>query len=266
MAVLKAGKRVFVEKPMCLDYTEARKLRQAEARARGRLFVRHNRRFEAGFRHIREIIASGILGKVFLIKLRRGGYQRRDDWQTLIKCGGGQLLNWGPHIIDHALQFLDAPVKQVWSDLKLIAAVGDAEDQIKIVLTGTNGRVVDLEISGGAAIREPEYIVLGSKGGLKCGGDMIALRYLDPAMKLARRRARPGAAPHGGFGSAEKLPWIEKEIKVAPSEGGDMTSIWDALYDAVRKGRAFPVTMAQAAAVMRIVDLARHGTPFARKK
>ena len=45
----------------------------------------------------------------------------------LIDCGGGQLNNWGPHIIDHALQFLDYKVAEVWSDLKRVAAVGDAE-------------------------------------------------------------------------------------------------------------------------------------------
>ena len=38
------------------------------------------------------IIASGILGDVYSIKLRRGGFQRRDDWQTLMRFGGGLAI------------------------------------------------------------------------------------------------------------------------------------------------------------------------------
>ena len=176
LLALAANKYVFLEKPIALSYPEATQLKTAAASSKGAIFIRHNRRFEAGFQHIREIIASQILGKVYEIKLRRNSYQRRDDWQTIIECGGGQLLNWGPHIIDHGLRFLESPLADMWSDLKKIAAVGDAEDHLKVILKGQNGRIVDLEISGGSAIKEPEYIVLGTRGGLTCSGNEIHLR------------------------------------------------------------------------------------------
>ncbi len=255
---LEAGKHVFLEKPMCVNYAEADALRALAATATGTLYVRHNRRFEPGFLHIREIIASGILGDVYQIRLARHGYSRRDDWQTLKEFGGGQLLNWGPHIVDHALRFLESPMRSLWSNLKCVAAVGDAEDHLKLVLAGENGRVVDMEISGGAAISSPEYHVLGSRGALTSTGNSITLKYLDPEKPLAPKCADPGT-PGAAFGSGETLPWIEETITVAPARS---YNIWDELYSAVRLGTPFPITLDEAVDVMRVVSLAREGTEF----
>ncbi|HUT23179.1 MAG TPA: Gfo/Idh/MocA family oxidoreductase, partial [Sumerlaeia bacterium] len=249
-------------------YAEARKLKAAAARSKGKVFVRHNRRFEPAFQHIREIIASGLLGKVYEIKLRRNGYGRRDDWQTLIRCGGGQLLNWGPHIVDHALQFLESPVAGLWSDLKKIAAVGDAEDHLRIILTGENGRVVDLEISGGSAIGEPTYLVTGTKGALTSDEREIRLRYLDPKKKLPRRRVKAASPPLGAyFGSPDVLEWIDETIpvKTPPGCAPDCDAIWDLLYDAIRHGKRFPITLDEALEVMRVISQAKKGTPFASR-
>ena len=263
LAALEAGKNVFLEKPISLTKAGAERLRAAAGRSKGNLYIRHNRRFEPAFRHIQEIIASGILGWVYEIKLRRNGYQRRADWQTIIASGGGQLLNWGPHIVDHALMFLESPVADMWSDLKRIAAVGDAEDHLKIVLKGANGRVVDMEISGGSALREPEYIVSGAKGALRCEGNTIALRYIDPEAVLSEIAADNGTPPQeGGFGNREEVAWIEREIPVEPSDESDTTDIWRYLYEAIREGKPYPITLDQAVAVMEVIDRAKAGTPF----
>ncbi|NLG49691.1 MAG: Gfo/Idh/MocA family oxidoreductase [Chloroflexi bacterium] len=259
---LEAGKPVNLEKPMTVSYAEAKALQELSTSTGVPLYIRHNRRFEPGFCHIREIMASGILGDVYEIKLRRVSYQRRDDWQTIKEFGGGQLLNWGPHIIDHALRLLESPVKDVWGNLKRVAAVGDAEDHIKIILTGENDRVVDLEISGGAAIREPEYLIWGSRGALSCTGNTMTLRYLDPDIPLAPRQADPGT-PGTTFGAPEDLAWVEKTIDVQPSQPVDMTMIWDALYSAVREGVPYPITLDEAVSVMWVVSKVKEGTPFA---
>ena len=261
MMALKAGKMVFQEKPFTTTHAEARRLVAYARKHKRPLYVRHNRRCEPGFLHIREIIASGILGTVHAVKLARVGYSRRDDWQTLMAFGGGQLLNWGPHIVDHALRLLDSPVKSIWSNLKRVAAVGDAEDHLKVCLTGTNGRVVDIEISGGAAVSLPEYVIWGSKGGLVCKGNEITLRYLNPRAKLAPRKPDPNT-PGTSFGTPDKLKWVEKTIPVKPKKSWN---IWDELYKAVRKGRPFPITLDEAADVMKVISAVKKGTPFQSK-
>ncbi|HEY3379207.1 MAG TPA: Gfo/Idh/MocA family oxidoreductase [Armatimonadota bacterium] len=260
---LQAGKTVFLEKPICLTHDEAVQLHALAAQSPGQLYPRHNRRFEPAFQHIREIMASGILGDIYEIKLRRVGFQRRNDWQTIKEFGGGQLLNWGPHIIDHALCLLDAPVKRIWSDLQCIAAAGDAEDHLKILLTGTNGRLVDLEISGGAAIAEPEYLLWGTKGALTCNGETLTMKYLDPHVTLEPCALEPGTPGTGGFSNQEALSWVETTMPVQPKTGCDTDSIWDALYLAIRDGKPFDITLSEAVLVMQVITAAKHDTVFA---
>lgn len=262
---LEAGKMVFVEKPIAIDLDGAEKLRAVSQRYPGKLFLRHNRRFESGFQHIREIIASGILGNVYEIKLHRHGYQRRQDWQTIIACGGGQLNNWGPHIVDHALQFLESPVADQWSDLKRIAAVGDAEDHVNIWLKGENGRVVNIEISGGVILEQPTYIVFGDRGSLTCDGQDIKLKYLHPDFVPAECHAIAENPPvSGGFGNSEKLQWVRKTIMVEPEQACNPSDIWDHLYAAVRKGVPFPITLEQGLEVVRVCATAKKNSEFAQ--
>lgn len=265
LQALASGKMVFIEKPVAIDLDGAEKLRAAAQQYPGKLFLRHNRRFEAGFQHIREIIASGILGNVYEIKLHRHGYQRRQDWQTIIACGGGQLNNWGPHIVDHALQFLESPVVDQWSDLKKVAAVGDAEDHVNIWLKGENGRVVNIEISGGVVIGQPTYIVFGDRGALTCDGEDIKLKYLHPDFEPVECHAIAENPPvSGGFGNTEKLQWVRKTIMVEPEHACSPSDIWNHLYAAIRKGVPFPITIDQGLEVVRVCATAKKDSEFAR--
>jgi predicted dehydrogenase len=258
MLALAAGKDVFLEKPICMTYAQALQLKGAAAQSAGQLYIRHNRRFDPDFVQVRQFIASGILGRVYEIRLARHGYSRRDDWQTIVEHSGGQLLNWGPHVIDHALRFLESPVESMYSDLKRVAAVGDAEDHVKIVLRGTNGRVVDLEISGDVAIGSPTYLVFGTKGSLSLAGREIRLRYLDPEQELPKRTASPGT-PGATFGTREDLPWLDKTM---PVQEGSNAVIWDELYLAIRGGATFPIDLDEAIEVMKVISAAKEGFEF----
>ena len=258
LLALKSGKDVFLEKPICETYAEAKKLRTASKRAKGNLYLRHNRRFEAAFVHLKEIIGSGVLGDVYEIKLSRHGYSRRNDWQTIKSCGGGQLGNWGPHLVDHGLQLLESPIKEIFSDTKVIAAVGDAEDHLKIILKGKNGRIIDIEISGGVILKSPVYAVYGTKGSLIAGNEnTFKLKYLDPKFKLSKRTASK-ADPGDSFGTPDELKWIEKEIAVSPKQKCSPSSIWDHLFASIRKGIEFPITLDQGVEVMRVIDEVRN--------
>lgn len=261
---LEAGKYVFVEKPIALKYADAQRLLEADKKYPGKLYCRHNRRFEPAFQHIREIIASGVIGNVYEIKLCRHGYQRRADWQTIISSGGGQLNNWGPHLIDHALRFIQSPVKEVWSNLKKIAAVGDAEDHLKIIITGESGIVVDVEISGGIALPSPVYAIYGTKGSLICEDEQdIKLKYIDPEQKLPELTACPNSPSlTESFGNSEPIKWRRKTIMVEPATGCDTFHIWKHLYEAIRNNVPFPVTLAEAAEVVRVTEMVKSGTEF----
>ena len=262
MALL-AGKSALVEKPFCRTYEEAKELVELGSQPAGpKVFVRHNRRLEEGFLQVNEIINSGILGDVYEIRLARNSYQRRNDWQTIKEFGGGQLLNWGPHIVDHAIQFCGGAYEKVFSEVKRVTAVGDAEDHIKLVFKGVNGRIVDMEISGGVALKVPEYLVYGTKGTLKIEGQTMTLKYLDPKVELADIKADPATPGSGSaFGNSEKLVWIEE---TRPTSDGKTEAIWDYFYEAYRNNKPYPITSAQAIEVVRTLENAKKGTEFAQ--
>lgn len=261
MALL-AGKSVLVEKPFCRTYEEACELNRLGSQPSGpRIFVRHNRRFEEGFLRVNEIIDSGILGEVYEIKLTRNEYQRRNDWQTIKEFGGGQLLNWGPHIVDHALRFCGGKYTVMHADIKRVAAAGDAEDHIKLVFEGVNHRIVDMEISGGAALPTPEYVVYGTRGSLIGEGNTLRLKYLDPEVPLAEIKADPSTPRGTFFGNQEQLSWKEETVVLSGKDRTDV--IWDAFYEAYRNHKPYPITPDQAAEVVRVLEEAKRGTEFA---
>jgi len=262
MALL-AGKDVFLEKPFAMSTCQAKELIALGSEPAGpHLYIRHNRRFEDGFETAMRIIDSGKLGDVYEIKLTRNEYQRRNDWQTISAFGGGQLLNWGPHIIDHSLRFCGGDYTDMYSSIKHVAAAGDCEDHIKIVFTGVNGRIVDMEISGGAALPTPEYLIYGSRGAMVSSGNTFHLRYLDPSVTLSPVQADPATPGTGtSFGNEEELHWCEEDV----SFGYGTDRIWDALYETIRYGKTFPVTLDQAAKVIDVIETVKKGTIFENK-
>ncbi len=254
---LDAGKDVFLEKPACVSYEQfADLIKRANGDGQPRLFFRQNPRFETGFATLRDIIKKGLLGDVFELRLTQFGYERRDDWQTIRKYGGGQLRNWGPHLIDHALQLLGAPIADIRANRIQGAAGGDAEDHFSVTVTGTNGRYATVSISGSAALNQGRtYTAYGSRGAAIMHNNKITLRYIDPAQELppvVSSEATPGSffGATGTFKAAVTPNWIEEEI-TAPGE--DLSEIWVHLYETYRNGKDFPVKTEEVEDLMRVI-------------
>ena len=243
-----------------------KKLEDAVKKYPGKLFFRHNRRFEACFNHVLEIMHSGILGEVYELKLCRHCYEFRDDWQTLLDCGGAQLNNWGPHLLDQGLRFLESPLKSVWSQLRKIAALGDAEDHLKIILQGENNRIVDIEISGGIALPSPVYAVYGTRGSLVSEDEQdIKLKYLDPRMKIPTTPAHAETPPmNGNFGGSVEPVWIRKTIMTEPANGFNVNVIYQLLYQSIREGKPYPILPEEAFEVVRVAAMVKQQNPAFR--
>lgn len=260
MIALEAGKDIVLEKPMTLHVNEAEQLVETALKKGKNIYVRHNRRYDPDFLHVMELINSGILGEIHSIKLSRHSYNRRNDWQTLKEFGGGQLLNWGPHIIDHALCLLQSPIKNIWSHLDQINAAGDAEDHIKLILTGENGRVADIEITGAVVLPSPTYHINGTKGSLSLSGKEIRLKYLHPEVQLKPLHADPGTPPQmGTFNNGEELKWVEEVVPVSPAI---QHNFWEELYRSVRFRESFRIQISEAMDVVKVISQVKRNTRF----
>lgn len=256
--VVQSGRHCVLEKPMAPSHEASLRIIDAAAKAGQKVFVHHQRRFGDEYRFLREVIDSGVLGRVFNIRLFWGGFARRNDWQTLRKNNGGLLNNHGPHALDLVLNLLDAPVETLLADLQHVKDAGDCEDHFTLSMKAANGNSADVTCTTVSALPAPRMMLLGSNGTLSADGITTAkLRYYDPAAVPALTVIE-GPAPERKYGTGEELPWQEEEREMKPSSpGGDF---YDNLRDVLKDGAEMVVTPESAAEVIRVIEWA-HKTP-----
>ena len=261
LKIMEVGKIAVVEKPVATSVAEMEQLREAGKRHPGKLFFRHNRRFEPAFIKVKQMIDSGLIGDVQYIKLYRSvGYCRRNDWMTMTDFYGGLLSNWGPHLIDQALQFLGSPVKEVWADVRRVICIGDGDDLFKIILKAENGKLADIEVTGANTMPGREMEIIGSRGTIIYnGGPKIDVRYIDPAVELKALKPHPENPPlrYGNF--EETLYFVDAKYDVPDTK---LSVIWLRIYDAVVNGIPCPVTFEQAYQVVKVTEEAFRKSGF----
>ncbi len=255
---LKAGKSVFLEKPICTNYADAKALMElADSLPDVKLYIRHNRRWEQKFEKAMEICDSGIIGNVYQVKLTRNGFTTRSDWQTIDTYGGGQLLNWGPHIIDQALNFAGGDYTDIYAETRQVLASGNCEDHIKLLMTGINGRIIDMEISSGCAIRTNDFVAYGDRGVLYDTGyenSQLEWRYVKPDQEIERfpaSDATPGTDPN--FKTAPKIEWRYGGA-FCDCLGERLDETWINMYENYRLGKPYRITHAEALKVVEVIS------------
>ena len=104
VAALRAGKHVFLEKPMAITIKDCDCILQEAQKSAGLLYVGHNMRYFPVMRKMHELIAAGRIGKVQAVWCRHfisyGGDAYFKDWHSERKHTTGLLLQKGAHDID----------------------------------------------------------------------------------------------------------------------------------------------------------------------
>jgi len=260
---LKAGKNVLCEKPSALSARGIDAMIAAAEAAGKLLTMHHNRRLDPDFLYVKEKIESGVLGKVFRIRRSVVGFGRRNDWQTLLKYGGGMIGNWGVHLVDQVLQLMTGPVTDVWSDVNRYLNPGDAEDDLVALLRDDNGLVADVEMTSVNAAPTPNWVVLGTSGSLWINGNTAKPKVFDPAqLAPVTSNDMPYAIgrQYGVIPGPDTIPWQEIEEPVKPT--GTYCTYYDNLYDGIRSGAPLLVQPLSARRTYAVLDRVRRGTGF----
>lgn len=240
IAALQAGKHVVCEKPMATSLADADRMIAAAAQSPGLLTVFQNRRYSPDFVKVREILASGVLGRIVQIRITASGFSRRWDWQTLQRFGGGSLNNTGPHFLDQALQLLGEARPQVTAKLDRTLTLGDADDYVKILLQAENAPLIDIEISSCDAYAADLWHIMGTRGGLRGTARMLQWKYFDPG-DLPPRSLDPAPTPDRSY-NRDQIPWIDKEWREEEEPGIGFAGFYLDLYGSIRHGTPPPVT------------------------
>jgi predicted dehydrogenase len=170
VAAAKAGKHVVVDKPMCLSAREGQRMIEAARRAGVMLSVFQNRRWDGDFLTVRKIVEHGTLGPVFQIESSVGGWGAPGGWRRVKKHMGGNLLDWGAHLVDQANILAASPPVRVFAQMQHRVWDVDIETHDKLLVCYESGLVADIEVTCVAWSGKQRWRILGEKGALDKAG------------------------------------------------------------------------------------------------
>jgi predicted dehydrogenase len=146
---LQAGKPVYVEKPMALNYLQAQEMIEAAEKYQTPLFVAYYRRALPGFLKVKSLIESGAIGAVRMVSMQLYKALSLNDteaglpWRVQPEiAGGGHFFDLASHQLDF-MDFLFGPVKEVKAIALNQAKQYSAEDAVSAAFVMENGVLVN---------------------------------------------------------------------------------------------------------------------------
>ena len=266
MMSLKKGFWTLVETPMALTPDEAQILRGQAQKSRNRLLVLQRGLFSPAFLLARQAIGDPRLGPINQIRVRREDYVRRDDWQCVKRLGGGAAYYEMTDLILQTLRLLPSPPVQMWSELKRIASLGDAEDYAHVCLKTRDMVSADVEFNGGClpSERAPAFEIRGERGVFKVaqGATEGQITMIDPKFAFPRRRSSVRTPPIGDL--HEEFPVVTETVTLPKGTLTGPSAFWKHVYDTVRTAAPFPLQLEESIEAVRFSHLMKKTSPFGK--
>lgn len=250
LEAIAGGVHVIGDKPFAPTAAACREL-VAAAEARGvNVSVFHNRRWDADYRTLAAVIASGRIGDVVRVESR---FDLDEPGGLDAGPHGGLLRDLGAHLVDQLVNLL-GPVATVHAHLEMVeTAEGPADAGFTVSLAHRSGvRSVASATKCNRNV-EKELRVYGTAGsyiGRSTDGQ-------TQAIFAGRRPAAEGDAwgyePESAWGTLRTAAGVER----VPSERGAYQDYYAQFASAFRGEAAWPVTAASVIPVLEVLDAAR---------
>jgi predicted dehydrogenase len=253
-AALAAGKHVVVDKPFTVTLDEAERLEREAAQAGKVLSVFHNRRWDADFLTLRELLGSGELGRVVTFESHFDRFRPQVPvrWrESAASSGTGLWYDLGPHLIDQALVLFGMP-QAIQLSLRQLRDGAEVDDYFHAVLHYPRLEVL-LHASTLTAQPGARFAVHGTAGSyIKHGLDMQ-----EAALKAGVKPATSGWGDDPNHGVLTCWPHGEPAQRAITTRPGDYLAYYALLAAAIRQGAPNPVSAAEAIRVMRVIEAGR---------
>ena len=143
---MRAGKPVYVEKPMARNYHECMEMIRVSKETGMPLLVAYYRRSLPAFLKVKELVDDGSIGKPLTINIRlyksygqKDQFPDKQDWHVNPEVGGaGHFYDLASHQFDY-LDFVFGPVTEVHGIAKNLAGYYSAEDTVSATFTFGSG-------------------------------------------------------------------------------------------------------------------------------
>lgn len=264
---LEAGFSVLCEKPAARTVADFDKMVETSKKTGNKLAFFQQSRFAPYFLQVQKVIDSGILGRIVMVKISFNGFGRRWDWQTLQEMSGGNLLNTGPHPLDQGLQLFGPDLMpEVKCIMDRANTFGDAEDHVKLLLTGRDRPTIDLEISSCSPYSKNVYEVYGTRGGLIGDYTSVEWKYYIPE-EMPKRELIKEPMPNRQYCS-EDMIWHKKKWTASPAQADFFAhmgkALYNDLYKHLTKDTPTEVTLDQVRRQIAVIEEAHRQNPMSR--
>jgi myo-inositol 2-dehydrogenase/D-chiro-inositol 1-dehydrogenase len=163
-----AGKHIFCEKPIDHSLKKIDAALAAVEKAGVKLQIGFNRRFDANFRKVREMIAAGKVGEPHILRITS-----RDPAPPpaeYVKVSGGMFLDMTIHDFDMARYLMGSEVEEVYAAAGVLVdpAIGEAGDVDTAVITlkFANGAIGTIDNSRKAVYGYDQRVEVFGSGGM----------------------------------------------------------------------------------------------------
>lgn len=250
---LAAGKHVLSDKPFTATVKQADEVIVA-AEAAGRIATCYqNRRYDADFLTLRQLINDDQLGEVLHYEARFDRYKPLvgDRWQETEQPGVGIHYDLGAHIIDQAL-FLFGMPDWVQGDVQKQREGSGIIDSFQVRM-GLGP--IRIELSAGMLVADHDlrYRVHGTRGSwLK--------NYLDPQeeqiwhLGMTPQSEGYGLEHESRFGTLTQVGNGQSTVSRTPTLKGDWPGFYRELSAAIRQSSEPPVTARQARNTIAVIE------------
>ena len=266
MMSLKKGFWTLLETPMALTPDDAQILRGQALKSKNRLLVLQRGLFSPDFQLAKMVMNDPRLGRIHQIRIRREDFIRRDDWQCVKRLGGGASYYAMTDLTLQALKLLPTPPIQMWSELKRLASLGDAEDYAHMNLKTRDLVSADVEFNGGSlpVERAPSFEIRGERGFFRVapGASAGSLTVIDPDFAFPRRRSSVRTPPIRDM--HEDVPVKTFEIALPKGTLYGPSAFWKHVYDTVRTAAPFPLQLEDSIEAVKFSHLMKKTSPFGK--
>ena len=169
-----AGKPVYVEKPLAANYDDCVRINHVSEKTGIPCFVAYYRRYLPYFKKVKEIVDSGVIGKIINVQVRFACPPRDIDYATGSErpwrlqpeiAGGGYFYDLAPHQLD-LLQEMFGVITDAYGMFANRGGLYDAEDSVSACFRFENGVPGSGSwcFVGHQSAKEDRIEVIGDKG------------------------------------------------------------------------------------------------------
>ncbi len=232
LAAIKAGKAVFIEKPLALDVAEAESILAAAEKAGVAAMVDHVHLFHPAYGELKRQLAAE--GPVHMVRARGG---RRGPFRADVPV----LWDWGPHDVAYALDLLGPEPERVMAAIKKRKKTPEGSGEIvALSLVYADGARAELEFGNLYESPVRELIV-------QCAGCDLVVdeKSKTPLVRLPRRETESCLPEEpAAEGAALNIP-VGADLPLTVALG--------AFARLIGAGRADTASLAQGVAVTKVL-------------